>query len=104
MDDRKRRRKLTDADRLVIRKRFQSNPGLQQKDLVDWFVSETGHPLNQSQVSKILGDGYAYLDGDHTKKDIRAMKSKSRNYKGDWPDLEAALLNGNSACRLYVRS
>jgi hypothetical protein len=91
MDDRKRRRKLTDADRLVIRKRFQTNPEQHQKELVEWFTNETGHPLNQSQVSKILGDMYTYLDGDHTKKQLQALKNKSRTSRGEWPDLEAAL-------------
>jgi hypothetical protein len=91
MEDKKRRRALTDADRLRIRKRNQTHPPTQQKELVDWFTATTGHPINQSQISKILGSNYDYLDGEHTRKDVREMKGKSRSSIGDWPELEGAL-------------
>jgi hypothetical protein len=91
MDDKKRRRALTDADRLIIRKRNQEHPPGHQKELVDWFTATTGHPLNQSQVSKILSSKYDYLDGIHTKRDNQTLKEKSRSSAGDWPDLEHAL-------------
>ena len=91
MEEKKRRRALTDADRLIIRKRNQTHaPGTQQ-ELIDWFTATTGHPLSQSQVSKILGPSYDYLDGAHTKKDIQKMKGKIRSSRGDWPDLDHAL-------------
>ena len=48
MDDKKRRRALTDADRLVIRKRNQEHPLGHQKELVNWFTATISHPLNQS--------------------------------------------------------
>jgi hypothetical protein len=70
MDNKKRRRALTDADRLIIRKRNQEHPPGHQKELVDWFTATTGHPLNQSQVSKILSSTYDYLDGAHTQGEI----------------------------------
>ena len=50
-------------------------PGMQQ-ELIDWFTATTGHPLSQSQVSKILGLYYDYLDGAHTKKNIQKIKGK----------------------------
>ena len=91
MEDKKRRRALTDADRLVIRKRNQTHaPGTQQ-ELIDWFSATTGHYLNQSQVSKILGSQYNYLDDVHTKKDIKKLQGKIRSSGGDWPDLDYAL-------------
>jgi hypothetical protein len=40
MEEKKRRKALTDADRLIIRKRNQTHaPGTQQK-LIDWFTVE----------------------------------------------------------------
>jgi hypothetical protein len=96
MEEKKRRRALTDADRLIIRKRNQTHaPGTQQ-ELIDWFTATTGHPLSQSQVSKILGPYYDYLDSAHTKKDIQKMKGKIRSSRGDWPDLDHACLSGSN--------
>jgi hypothetical protein len=91
MDNKKRRRALTDTDRLIIRKRNQEHPPGHQKELVDWFTATTGHPLNQSQVSKILSSTYDYLDGVHTKRDKQMFKEKNRSSIGDWPDLEYTL-------------
>jgi hypothetical protein len=91
MDDKKRRRALTDADRSIIRKRNQEHPPGHQKELVDWFTATTGHPLNQSQVSKILSSKYDYLDDIHTRKDKQMLKEKNRSSVGDWPELEYAL-------------
>jgi hypothetical protein len=91
MEEKKRHRALTNADRLIIRKRNQTYaPGIQQ-ELIDWFTATTGHPLSQSQVSKVLGPHYDYLDGTHTKKDIQKMRGKMRSSGGDWPDLDYAL-------------
>jgi hypothetical protein len=91
MEDKKRRRALTDADRLLIRKRNQTYPLAQQKDLANWFTTTTGYPLDQSQISRILGPKFDYLDSEYIQKDIREMKGKSRLSTGDWPDLEIAL-------------
>ena len=91
MEEKKRRRALTDADRLMIRKRNQTHPPAQQKDLANWFITTTGHPLNQSQISRILGPKFDYLDSTHTRKDIQVIKRKSRLSAEDWPDLEIAL-------------
>jgi hypothetical protein len=91
MEEKKRRRALTDADRLMIRKRNQTHPPAHQKDLANWFTATTGHPLDQSQISRILGPKFDYLDGRHTRKDIQVMKGKSRLSAGEWPDLDMAL-------------
>ena len=69
MEEKKRRRAFTDADRLMIRKRNQTYPSSQQKELAEWFTTETGYPINQSMISKILGQNYDYLDSIYTKKD-----------------------------------
>jgi hypothetical protein len=91
MKEKKRRRALTDANRLIIRKRNQTHPPAQQKDLANWFTATTGHPLNQSQISRILGPKFNYLNSEHTQKDIREIKEKSRSCIRDWPDLEMTL-------------
>ena len=46
MEEKKRRRALTDTDRLMIRKRNQTHPPAHQKDLANWFTATTGHPLD----------------------------------------------------------
>ena len=79
MEAKKRRRALTDADRSLIRKRNQMHPPAQQNDLTDWFTATTGHPLNQSQISKILSPYYDYLDDAHTRKEKQVLKEKSRS-------------------------
>jgi hypothetical protein len=76
---------------LVIRKRNQEHPPGHQKELVDWFTVTSGHPLNQSQVSKILSSKYNYLDEVHTRKDKQILKKKNKSSVSDWPDLEYAL-------------
>ena len=75
----------------MIRKHNQTHPLVHQKDLTNWFTATTGHPHDQSQISRILGPRFNYLDGEHTQKDIQGMKGKSRSSLGDWPDLEMAL-------------
>jgi hypothetical protein len=91
MEEKKRRRALTDTDRLMIRKRNQTHPLTQQKDLANWFTAPIGYSLDQSQISRILGSKFDYLDGEHIRKDIQEMKGKSRSSTGDWPDLETEL-------------
>jgi hypothetical protein len=83
----KRRRALTDLERRNIRRRFVEYPG-PQSSLISWFYQETGHQLNQSQISKILSPEYAHLDNDTRRP---SQLGSARHYKGDWPELEAAL-------------
>jgi hypothetical protein len=54
----KRRRALTDADHLLIRKRRKAHPTAQQNELADWFSKETGHEVNQGMISKVPGAQY----------------------------------------------
>jgi esterase/lipase len=76
---------------LIIQKRNQTYAlGIQQK-LINWFTATSGHLLSQSQVSKILGPSYNYLNNTHTKKDIQKIKGKIKSSKEDWPDLNHAL-------------
>ena len=75
----------------MIRKRNQTHPLVQQKDLANQFTVTTEHPPNQSQISRILGPKFNYLNDGHTQKDIREIKRKSRSFIKDWPDLKIAL-------------
>jgi hypothetical protein len=59
-----------------------------QGSLISWFYQETGHQLNQSQISKILSPECAHLDNDTRRP---SQLGSARHYKGDWPELEAAL-------------
>ena len=83
----RKRRAITDLERRNIRRYHDAHPG-PQAALVSWFYQETGHQLNQSQISKILSLEYAHLDDDSRKN--KELWNK-RRYKGDWPELEAAL-------------
>jgi hypothetical protein len=73
----------------MIRKRQKEHPS-KQSELAKWFYSETGHAIDQAQVSKILSFAYDHLDGLDLKKDKKLLNSK-RTSAGDWPVLEAAL-------------
>jgi hypothetical protein len=75
----KRRRALTDHDRREIRKHNSEHPTSQQ-GLVDWYYQKTGHPLNQSQISRILSSQYDYLDDD---KRSKAQLNLKRHTKPD---------------------
>lgn len=86
----KKRKALTDADRLIIRKRNRSHPPAHQKDLALWFKAETGHDVTQGMISRILSSQYAHLDNLDKRKDQNKLESK-RHTAGDWPELEAAL-------------
>ena len=79
---------LTDNDRRNIRRRYTSHPS-SQSALRSWYEQQpSGRPLTQGQISIILSNKYAYLDSTNMKpKDLAAK----RHYKGDYPDLEAAL-------------
>ena len=81
----KRRRAVTDLERRNIRQHYKEHPGTQQA-LVAWFNNQTGHLLNQAQISKILSPKYNYLDT----RPASQLKSM-RQPRTDWPDLEAAL-------------
>ena len=86
----KKRKALSDTDRLLIRKRNKEHPPAQQKDLGVWWKHETGHDLTQGMISRILSDKYNYLDNLNGKKNKAELQSK-RSSVGDWPDLEGAL-------------
>ena len=83
----KRRRAVTDLERRNIRQHHTEHPGTQQA-LISWFNAQTGHLLNQAQISKILSPKYSYLDNNT--QPTTHLQSK-RHFKSDWPDLEAAL-------------
>ena len=83
MEAKKRRRALTDDDRLLIRKRNQTHLPTQQKDLAQWFTQETGHQINQSMISKVLGSKYDYLDDIVGKKNKKMLGEKKRGSAGD---------------------
>src|ERR1700722_14429497 len=83
----KRRRAVTDLERRDIRQHHAEHPGTQQS-LIYWFNTQTGHLLNQAQISKILSPKYSYLD---TKTQSKAQLQSKKHFKGDWPDLEAVL-------------
>ena len=84
-----KRKAVTDSDRVVLRKRYQEHP-CKQSDLINWFRQETGHKLDQGQVSRILSNKkYDYVD-DLDKKDKLALQAQ-RSSAGEWPELEAAL-------------
>ena len=83
----KKRRAFTDLERRNIRQRYVENPG-PQSALISWFTGETGHQINQSQISKILSKNYEYLDGPTRNTTTLGAK---RHHQGDWPELEAAL-------------
>jgi hypothetical protein len=83
----KKRRAFTDLERRNIRQRYVEHPG-PQSALISWFAAETGHKINQSQISKILSKAYEYLDGPTRKTSTLSAK---RHHQGDWPELEAAL-------------
>jgi hypothetical protein len=85
----KKRTAVTDNDRIRLRKRHREHP-CQQTDLINWFYQETGHRLDQSQVSRILSSKYDSLDDLDQKKEKKRLQSQ-RTSAGDWPELEAAL-------------
>jgi hypothetical protein len=85
----KRRRALTDADRMTIRQRHREQPSHDQGALAQWYSSETGHTIDQSMVSRALSAKYDYLD--NVKNRRAAAGKKKRETEGDWPSLEAAL-------------
>jgi hypothetical protein len=86
----KKRKALTDADRLLIRKRNKTHPPAHQKDLALWFKTETGHEITQGMISRILSPTYAHIDDLDKKKNKDKLKLK-RHSAGDWSELEAAL-------------
>jgi hypothetical protein len=85
-----KRKAISDAERLLIRKRAKEHPG-KQDELIKWFYQETGHQLNQSSISKIVSNKFEYLDAKDPKKDKKELESTKRSSDGDWPELEAAL-------------
>lgn len=86
----RRRRAVTDLERQTIRKRNREHPPARQSELIAWFEQDTGHKLNQSQISKIISKQFEHLDSTDTKKTKSQLEAK-RTSAGDWPDLEGAL-------------
>ena len=82
----KRRRELTNAQRVEIRQFFydESHAKPSQKEVIEWFEKQHYHTLTQSQVSKILSDQYSFLDDKN-------WRDKGRNISADYPDLEDML-------------
>jgi hypothetical protein len=81
-----KRKAVSDKERFQIRKRSREHPG-SQVDLIKWFYAQSGHKLDQSQISRILSSKYDYLDNTTQKQ----VQNRHRVSKSDWPDLEAAL-------------
>ena len=86
----KKRKALSDANRLEIRKCNRTHPPAYQRDLIVWWEGQSGQKLHQSQISRILSSYYDYLDDLNEKKDKKQLESK-RACTGDWPELETAL-------------
>ena len=84
----KRRCTVTDLEHQQLRKHYIEYPATQQA-LISWFNNQTGHLLNQVQISKILSPKYSYLDNNTTRPS--QLRSKMHDQQSDWPDLEAAL-------------
>ena len=81
-----KRKAVSDKERFQIRKRSREHPR-SQVDLIKWFYAQSGHKLDQSQISRILSSKYDYLDNTTQKQ----VQNRHRVSKSDWPDLEAAL-------------
>jgi hypothetical protein len=77
----KRRRAVTDLERQQIRKRHAEHPSSTQQALITWFNDQTGHLLDQAQVSRILSSKYTYLDNDTSRPS--QLRSKLRDQQSD---------------------
>ena len=64
----KKRKGVSNNERTVIRKRAREHPG-KQTELINWFLQEYGHKLEQDQVSQILSSKYNYIENIDKKKD-----------------------------------
>jgi hypothetical protein len=83
-----KRKAITDLERSNTRRRNNEHPA-SQSQLISWYEQQpSGRKLTQGQISSVLSEKYAYLDSDTRKK--KALSAK-RHYKGDYPDLEAAI-------------
>lgn len=78
---------VSDKERFKIRKHAKDHPSTQAK-LIEWFYQQSGHRLDQSQMSQILSHKYDYLDAAPKEAHV---KDKLRTSVSDWPGLEAAL-------------
>jgi hypothetical protein len=74
----------------MIRKHHRTHP-TQQKQLAEEFTTKTGHLINQSMISEILGKSCDYLDDIYSKQDLQTLKKQSRSFTRDCPELETAL-------------
>ena len=64
----RKRRAVTNDERITIRRRNREHPSTYQGELIAWFHQETGHQLDQSQISRILSSKYDFLDNLDPKK------------------------------------
>ena len=84
-----KRKGVSDSERVILWKRAREYPS-KQTELVNWFLQEYRHQLNQGHVSRILSSKYDYVDNLDKKKDKLALQAQ-RSSEGAWPELEAAL-------------
>jgi len=85
-----RRRPITVAQRLALRRYAQKHPQLNQTALVTWFEKEFDHRLSQGTVSESLSKRFSHLDTTTISTNNTTLeKTKARSPQ--WPQLEAAL-------------
>jgi hypothetical protein len=84
-----KRKGVTDSECAVLRKRYKKHH-YKQSDLINWFIQETGHKLDQGQVSRVLSSKYDYIDDLDKKKDKMALQAQ-RWRVGEWKELDVAL-------------
>jgi hypothetical protein len=77
---------VSDKECFQIHKRSRDYPR-SQVDLIKWFHVQSGHKLDQSQISRILSSKYDYLNNTIQKQ----VQNRHRASKSDWPDLKAVL-------------
>ena len=87
---RKRRHKVDGNERLLIRQRYQENPGEGQQGVVDWFWIKYQRKIDQTVVSKSCSEKYAFLD---TVRSYSSKLAKSRIRVADCPEVENILFD-----------
>ena len=85
----KRRKKVSDTDRVLLRRRFKAHPS-SQSQLAEWFREETGRKLGQATISEILSSKYDHLDEIRGRKKT-LLHTSFRIGTADHPDLESTL-------------
>jgi hypothetical protein len=86
MDEKQRRRAISNSQRAAIRIQRQTKPNLSNLQLKKWFEDTYQQRINASQISRILSPKYAYLD------DIASHRLNDKRVRQEsWPQLEDAL-------------